>query len=521
MGWSEACIGLLFAANLIAVSSALLNHDVAWSVTAAEMVLDGSHLYRDILEVNPPLFIVLAVPAVWVARHLGTSAPYAFVVFVHALVLLSLALSAAVLRRLPGNGPLLTMALTGARAVLLLPLAVPIFGQREHLFMMLWVPYVFTLVLRSMNGALPGWLAALIGVFGGFGIALKPTFLLPWAAVEAHLAWRLGRWRLRPEVLGASAVVAGYAGVLLVVWPEYPFEIFPLVLKTYWTYANPLAQVLLRPSVLVVLLAIAITSVVEVEDQTHQRLRGALRVATVSTLLVALIHRTGWNYQVYPALAFACQLTVVVAVARLGDMRAGWSERSRRVLVMGALVAASVAAMAGGLSRLAHMQRGPLGLLPVLRECERGASVGMLSTDINLAFPAVTYSDLRWVFRYPAVWPLPAALRARQDALASGHPSPAEADALEAGVLDTVLTDLERTLPDVLVVDGRRFKPAMGGVKLDYLEYLGRRERFRKVFGDYRPVRQVGPHTVYWRNGSPHCPAPAAAPAAAAALAPQ
>jgi len=47
--------------------------DMGFLLYAARRVLEGAHLYRDVVEINPPLIIVLNLPIVLLARAIGLS----------------------------------------------------------------------------------------------------------------------------------------------------------------------------------------------------------------------------------------------------------------------------------------------------------------------------------------------------------------------------------------------------------------------------------------------------------------
>ena len=67
------CLLVVLTATVVVRSAdpALFHHDVGWILYTAGEMLDGSELYADILDENPPLVFWLNVPVVGVARGLG------------------------------------------------------------------------------------------------------------------------------------------------------------------------------------------------------------------------------------------------------------------------------------------------------------------------------------------------------------------------------------------------------------------------------------------------------------------
>ena len=64
-------IGVVFAIAILLRQVVPLNTDVSWLLVVCERMLDGQHLYRDIVEINPPMAAFAYLPAVALARALG------------------------------------------------------------------------------------------------------------------------------------------------------------------------------------------------------------------------------------------------------------------------------------------------------------------------------------------------------------------------------------------------------------------------------------------------------------------
>jgi hypothetical protein len=506
-----AAIGVILAGSLATSAATWLNHDVALSLTAATEMLDGVKLYEDLLELNPPLFIVYAMPAAGLSRLTGVSAPFLLLLFVHAIAWVSLRLDHWSLQRSPfPRRPQTGELLLAGLAFLSVPFALPLIGQREHLFALFWMPYPLLRVARECGVPVGRGRALLVGVWAGLGIALKPFFVLPWLGVEAYALARRRRLAVLPETVAAAGVVALYLAAVVVVWPGYFGTIVPLAGTTFWAYNNPLSYVLTRVGALLALAALLAGARAPVRDESLRPLRGVLVASGAGSLLQAVIQSKGWNYHLYPAIVAAGLLALVCAVAL-------WTRRPDgrpfpRLFTAGlpaALVVASLAAGGLGWRRLESMHRPARRLEPVLQECGPGGLVAFLSTDVDPTFPLMTYSHLRWRSRFAAVWPLPAVVKAARAPEIYGATTP-ELQATERFTVETVVADLERAPPDLLVVDRRRNKQAMEGIAFDFVDYFSREERFRRLFAGYRLARDLGSHTVYVRTSSRSCAALAA-----------
>ena len=130
---------LLVALTALAVAPAHVNHDAAWYLYVVRHWLDGATLYRDVVDTNPPLIIWLSTPAVWIAALTGWPATALFKAFVFAVAAASLLIVRDIVRRTWPDREFLIVA--GAVFVTL-PFVKADFGQREHLAVLLTLPYV-------------------------------------------------------------------------------------------------------------------------------------------------------------------------------------------------------------------------------------------------------------------------------------------------------------------------------------------------------------------------------------------
>src|SRR5262249_60372346 len=86
-------------------------------------------------------------------------------------------------------------------------------GEREHLFMLVYVPFLLLRHLRYEGHEAPPVLAGLIGLAAGAGACFKPEFAIMAFAAEAGLllGHHKARWRFGVEVVAAGGVGLGDA----------------------------------------------------------------------------------------------------------------------------------------------------------------------------------------------------------------------------------------------------------------------------------------------------------------------
>lgn len=485
------------------------DHDVAWYLYVAAQVMDGARLYVDLVEINPPLIVAFSVPAVLIARAFGFSDILVFELSVLALVVVSLTLCAAVLRRLlqasqpVGRGYLLLLTLFVLAAV---PGTSNVFAQREHIMLILLLPYLLAVAVRATRLPLDKATAVLIGLIAGLGVALKPYFLLPWFLVEAYLVFRLGGKRawLRPENITLGCILALYAFCVAVVTPEY-LAVARLAREAYSGFlATPYTQILFSRRAQYVWLAFAAVVLIPSDEQSRE-LRRVLFFGTAGLLGAALLQRKGWPYHLYPSVAGA---TLLLAIALRDAIRSGRTLASRAGLAITAaalvLIGAKVGQQTLQVLRPTDYDLYMTRLLPrmtaLTREHADGESIFGLSSVPFPMFPVVNYTGVRWGGRFHHLWPVSGLYAERSS---SGSPlhyrSLEEMGGAERFVHDAVVSDMLQSRPRLLFV---LMAPsdALPRPGFDYVAYFSRDPRFAQLMNEYDVLDRIGDYRVYKRR---------------------
>src|SRR5260221_1328516 len=208
-----------------------IDSDVASQLWIARRIHHGATLYRDIVEVNPPLWFWMALPVDRLATLLHLPAESVLFVVFGLLVALSLAATDRLLTHWATAQR--TMFLAYA-ALILTALPWVHVGQREQIVLIGAVPYAALAAARPDERPVSPLLAIAVGVGAALGFALKHYFLIVPAALELWLLASMGRrWRpFRPETLALAAVGVAYAAALLVE-RNYLTRMVPLVRLAY------------------------------------------------------------------------------------------------------------------------------------------------------------------------------------------------------------------------------------------------------------------------------------------------
>ena len=493
--WSAiaACLALA----VFIQSRVLLNHDVAWVVHSAARLLDGGELGADIVAANPPLVWYLSLPAAWLARVTGLP-DYQTIRFTTLLLVLAglgLTWRAALPWRASGRAAEARALVIGA-AVAVAVMAGASFGQREHLSLILALPY---LVLAGIGGGSRA-LRVTVGVMAGLGFAFKPTLLAVPMLVELTnaLAARRAAAVLRIETIAMAATGLVYLLVVVLAAPAYLTDVLPGFRDLYWGFENttPAAMLArLAPGGLM----IAVAALALSAAGAWRRLHLILIAAALGYAASDLLQQKNYAYHAWPALATSLVVMVLGLTAALVAWRAmprGVSHRWRRpalicAAILGVLLAVRAAraeaewlADAGAGGGAGQERRELIAAVRSLL-VEGDDLVFAMSTHPYPGFPTVNYVGGRWAGRSNSSVEVPAVVKLAQLA---DPVERAEILATARAFRRRVVADLVARRPRVVLVDARRSRHAIGRRRFDFLEYYGEEPGFAELWASYEEV---------------------------------
>ncbi len=486
-------------------------HDPMWGLYMARLVRHGAKLYGpEIFESNPPLFVWLSLVPSALAEWLhlpDTAVGKALVLGIEAGVA---AVCVRLLRKLWGGG--LSKAVLWALAFVYVAVFAVMpardFGQRDHILVLLCLPYVLVAAMDAEGMEIRGWAGMAIGLAAGVGLALKPHQVLVPVAVEATLIFlrsrRAGRLALRslvrPEPLAIVGCGIAYVASIHLFAADYFTQVVPILRETYWAFGHLGWWQLVAESVQLHLLAVVVLAALFARGWRRASALVTLLIAAgVASTLAYYAQGTGWYYQQIPALSFFALAAVFLGIEVAG--RRGW--RMPRWAPMAA----------GGLSLLAlalttHFTGYPftearsfpidvpdasffVGLAP-------GTPVATLTTTVDYTIPPVFRYRLTLAQRYPHLLLLPAILRAEDG---ERRMDPGRLAELEAFQHAAMREDFARWKPQLVLVE-RCQDPTVHCQVLedrhdDLLGWFLWDAGFRAEFAGYRYWKSVGSFDAY------------------------
>ncbi|MBR0645004.1 hypothetical protein GXW73_19295 [Roseomonas hellenica] len=485
-----------------------LNQDVAAVLSFAERMVAGEPLYTHLIDVNPPLVFLLALPAAWLAAFTPLSAVQAWLalllLFCAGIVLLCLRL-----RRAAGPAE-------AAMLLALLPLTLLLagydFGQREHLMAVAAMPYLF-LAERRIEGLRTAWgLIALVTLIAAAGFALKPHFLAVPALVEAVVLWaalrrgQLARALRDPVPWGMALLWLAYLALIALRFPAYVETIIPLVRHEYLGFAGPsLGRALM--TVHLFSATVATIALLLLAASRGARALGwlprLLAAGALGGLAAALVQLKGWSYHVVPVWMCAgllCGIVAARAADRLLPPRA--ARRLAPMLAAGTCLVLALLMMRGSEApwREFTYRDATAGRLAAwLTEHAPGARVMALSPDIYPAYPAMNYAGNRPVLRFMSTWLLQAVYATCSED-GGRFRAPERMEPPERFLFDAVAEDIAEWQPRLVLVARDAHIAWCGGQPFDMIPYFSRHPRFAEAWRHYRQVGEIDGTLMFLRQ---------------------
>ena len=461
-----------------------LKDDIAWLLYVARRWMAGRELYIDLVEVNPPLIVWISAVPLEIARWLDADPRFVAMPVFIAGVLGSAWWTAALLRSRGGifADRLPVFAAIGS-ALLILPAAD--LGQREHLLVAAFLPYL-ALFARSLDGKQIPWKSAVAaGVLAGLGCALKPRYAAVFVALEC-LALTRGLRPLRLMPFAAGGAMIGYAGLVAILCPAYLHRAVPMALALYGaTDVSFLA--LLSDSMLLISGEVVAIGLLWLRRRSlpDLGLMLTLMVFAVASTVVCFVDGKDWYYHRLPA--------TISTVLALG-LWISTEIVQRRWKIGLPLVSAGLAVAMFGVTSIRLLEpeaieavepkQTAVDKLETILKAEHARTYIAFSEWIALGFPVVNETGVTWASRFDSMWALKGEVwRARFDPAAD----------MEWPIARWVAHDFIAGCPDIAVVDTRE--------TTKYIRVLSAADpAFARAWSRFRPIASFDGLVVYKRG---------------------
>jgi hypothetical protein len=377
-------------------ASFALPADTLWLMHAAKELLSGKVLYRDIIETNPPMSVLIYLPGMWMADLTNISAKAVIVAQTLAMAAVSAALTMAALRRSYGLSHHQSLGMGVALVFALIVLPNNQFSQREHAALMLLLPYIAIMAARAEARPIPGLVFRFsIAVMAGMAASIKPHFLIVPVIMTlvAAVATRSPRVLWAMENVTGGLVFAFYWSVVFLFFPAFRSDVWPILSDLYLAESSPALTLLLQAYMakfiqyFVVLLMFTLLIM-------RSKKRALIWFAPVLGFLIAfLVQGKGYIYHFYPVAGLAALAMAMMALTQEFH-KAAWRP-----------MAFAACALAMILGTLSQKEAYPLpDIVERLQAFPKGTPLLVVSEELQRSVTVAAEAELHWASRLHTRW---------------------------------------------------------------------------------------------------------------------
>lgn len=496
-----------------------LHWDLGLLLGCGQLVVQGKIPYVDFYELQPPLIMYLSAIPAYMAQVANAPIEICLNFCVFACSLYSVLASSFILRSQSTKQFDLAFMVVGlALSNIFMELN---YGQREHLYALLFAPY---LLLRfttwQQTKSIPGVVRLIIGLLAGLGVAIKPHFVPALIATEVYwiISYRSFRRVFAVESLAACAGVAGgflfFLALNTHAWNKYAFEILPMLLKGY-NYGNcTWYTVLTFQYQRLVGLALAISLAGAILLRRYSPFLLPVSLWSLCGYFAYVIQHKGCDNHNIPVLFASTMLlsTELYLVSMLayrghlfcqgnGDLvavQAAFEQRLKVACIAAAVVSIFFAGYESYVLKKSWNQapayspdaseRGEDAAQLLYRLAKAGDSVGFVSESFD-CYPTMVQLGMRPACRHLYLF----LITLSESLKHSGKGNIEQLTALENGVIEEEIADINHNLPQLICVD--QSSP--------HLNSLLTAHRFdQRCLNRYKFMSRKGSYAAYVRDSS-------------------
>jgi hypothetical protein len=347
-------LGLTLA--VILIFPRRVNFDSPIYFELANRLLLGEVPYRDFFDHNLPTIHYISLIPVTIAQWTDIHVTLVYNLLVWLIVIYGIVASQHFLARHLGAASFYVMLLPTVLAthnLYLLLGNVPtdvMWGQRDHLFTILYIPAFFMRWARWNGVRVNSYMAVVVAILVGIGITIKPFFLILVAVPEFY--WLLKQRKLKPvsqpetfALIGTLVLCVGLFFLLPSQSINYFFNVYLPDMSEHYlralAYLSP-TEILLRPINLIRLPFIVFLLFFPMsrlpDDKTFNLIRPMLLFGLINLFIVA---NQGRNlpYQTVPLLLMFHLSGAIFVSSLLYDANSGRWKRSVAPVMLGGQVA--------------------------------------------------------------------------------------------------------------------------------------------------------------------------------------
>lgn len=460
-----------------------INPDSAVLMEFARRFLEGGRFGVDFFDVNPPLSILIYVPAVLLGGLTGLPAYYSVVVYILALSVLSAALTWKTLRSFPFLGKEETDFTAAAFFLSGLYVTNIFFGERDHIIALGLMPLLLTQFAIAKSCKIPRAVFYTSCVFGAVVILIKPHYGLMPAMMLLHRAWKEKSpgALLRADFIIITAALAAYALLCITMFYDFTLNDLPDAVRLYATRSSPgLANTLMPAMSVFALLMIASA----LSPLTGEKKSIALMLTLASfCLLIAFVTQIkGYYYHIIPAYMFMLTTLVLLGTefAKTG---------LPKLVFTIAAPAALLLVFPASWGYPTHAGYKELPMAKMLENCPEPCTFFAVNEFAFMVYETAVYKNATHASRFPSLWFQPP-LTCGYAAVEKNYPGVMSREKLDHyfnKYTAMMADDIDRYKPSLIaIIRSDDACPDGSTMPFDFVSFFSKHPGFKAAWGNYK-----------------------------------
>ncbi len=384
-----------------------INPDIAFLTLSAGRMLDGMSMSQGYYDTNPPLSMILQIPAVLLSK-LGIPIYHATNIYVFALLALSIAATNILLKRMDTLKPsdryiilsifLLTNTLKMGHD----------FGQKDQLLALGLFPLVLLQILITQKVKLSAALTGAILIPASILILLKPHYGIVPAALFFHRSITQKRMSIirDSDFLALSGMFSLYCAAIIFLFPDFLNIILPDILKYY---ANDIYPSAIHTAFLLMTQAFMILVIVKFFLKNVPPLIHIFLYISILCLIPFMLQGKGWSYQATAAtIFFNCAMGLLlkdIAERMLVKLKVTQHTQNLSFFCVACVITYSLLISYKNISKIpSHEQYKNSTLASIVKTAQTPCSFLLLNDMINMTHELSIYTGCTHASRFPYMW---------------------------------------------------------------------------------------------------------------------
>jgi hypothetical protein len=473
-----------------------INADIAYLTLSAERLLDGIRMSEGYYDTNPPLSIMVQIPAIILTKLTNIPIYYATNIYVLILLVLSITATSKLLSFFKDVSIGQRISILSAYLLTATILTDYDFGQREHLLGMALFPLVLAQILITQKTPFPRILKLSVLATGSVFILLKPYFGLVPAAIFIHrtITQRRVNVVFDTDFLWLGGIAIGYLAVISLFFDDFLTIILPDVI-TY--YLSDISPAVICDGIILMLMAIVPFFVAQLFLKEAPKLISALSLISVLSFTPYIMQGKGWYYHTIPGNIFLYSaaillFNVVISTGTKASKKTKLSDQKRELvgfilsmLLLFTLVIRSYLTLPS-FNEITHEEYKNTNFAKKIEGCSREkkhpCSFLVLDTLMGMSKELAIYTGTQHASRFPNPWYMPYILK-EQDALDTqqkAHLTQEEIDTAINKYMALIAEDIERYDPEIIFRPNVVYVLRPGAPPFDLMNYT--REKAPELF---------------------------------------